>query len=182
MKDITRIKKLEKLGVKLLELIGDDPTRSGVVETPKRWAKAWLEMTTGLREDPPELKMFESDNDEMVVVKDIVYYSICEHHLIPFFGKVHVGYVANGKVVGLSKIARIVKHFSARPHIQEELTTQIADYLYERINPRGLIVVIDGQHLCMKVRGVRTPEAKAITSAIKGDIDKKEFFDILKIK
>jgi len=171
---------LVKAGRRILETVGDNPDREGLVETPARWARAMMEVTRGLREDAPPLKVFESDNNEMIVQKDIWFYSMCEHHLVPFFGVAHVGYIANGKVVGLSKIARTVEFFAARPQIQEELTSQIADRLYDALNPMGLIVVMEAEHLCMAMRGIKKPGVKAMTSAIRGGIDKPEFFSILK--
>tara|TARA_Y100000310_G_C20703501_1_gene832308 strand:+ start:1028 stop:2488 length:1461 start_codon:yes stop_codon:yes gene_type:complete len=164
----------------LLMSIGDDTGRDGLIETPKRWANAWLEITKALREPAPALKMFSSENTEMIVEKDIWFYSICEHHLVPFFGRASIGYVPDGKVVGLSKLARVVEYFGQKPQIQEEMTSQIADYLFSNVVPHGLIVVLEAEHLCMAMRGVKKPGSRAISSAIRGDIDKGEFYMILR--
>ena len=173
-------KELTRIGKELLVCCGEDTDREGVLETPERFGRAWLEMTRGLREEPPVLKMFKSDNHEMVIEKGIWFYSVCEHHLVPFFGYAHVGYIPNGLVVGLSKIARSVEYFGMKPQIQEEMTSQVADYLFDNLKAEGMIVVLEAEHLCMAMRGVKKPGTKAISSAIRGEIDKSEFFMILR--
>lgn len=160
-------------GVRLiLEGIGEDLERDGVRDTPARVARMWQEITTGLRGDPTEVLqvVFEEGHDEMVMVRDIPLYSVCEHHLIPFIGKAHVAYIPNeqGRLTGLSKLARLVDGLARRPQVQERLTAQIADALVERLDPRGAMVVIEAEHLCMSMRGVRKPGAITVTSAVRG--------------
>lgn len=163
-----------------LMLLGEDVTRAGLLETPGRWARSLFEVTQGLRTQPPNMKTFPSANSEMVVMQDMWFYSMCEHHMVTFFGVAHVGYIPAGRVVGLSKIARLVDYYAARPQIQEEMTTQIADHLVRELEPQGLIVVLEAEHLCMACRGVRKPNTRTQTSAIRGTLDKQEFFSILR--
>ncbi|MDP2654589.1 MAG: GTP cyclohydrolase I FolE [Candidatus Omnitrophota bacterium] len=156
---------------KLLETIGEDTTREGLRATPKRAAQAFQFMTKGYREDIKSVlnnAIFESDNDEMIIVKDIELYSLCEHHLLPFFGKCHVGYLPNGKIIGLSKIARIVDVFARRLQVQENLTKQIAETLMKCTNARGVGVVIEARHLCMMMRGVEKQNSLMKTSYMLG--------------
>lgn len=152
--------------------IGEDPDREGLAETPDRVAKAYAEIFAGTRQDPAELlrKSFDISHDEMVLVRDIEVWSMCEHHLLPFTGVAHVGYIPakDGRVAGLSKIARLVDLYSRRPQVQERLTTQVADALTEHLDARGVIVVVDCEHLCMTMRGVRKPGARTVTSAVRG--------------
>ena len=160
-------------GVRLiLEGIGEDLDRDGVRDTPGRVARMYEEITSGLRDDPAqELKaVFEAGHDEMVMVRDIPMASICEHHLIPFIGKAHVAYIPNeqGQITGLSKLARLVDGLARRPQVQERLTTEIADAMVERLKPRGALVVIEAEHLCMSMRGVRKPGAITVASAVRG--------------
>jgi GTP cyclohydrolase I len=160
-------------GVRLiLEGIGEDLERDGVRETPLRVARMYQEITTGLREDASEVLqvVFEEGHDEMVMVRDIPMYSLCEHHLLPFLGKAHVAYIPNqqGQITGLSKLARLVDGFAKRPQVQERLTSQVADALVERLHPQGALVVIEAEHLCMSMRGVRNPGAITVTSAVRG--------------
>ncbi len=155
----------------LLIAIGEDPDREGLVETPNRVARMYEEIYAGLEEDPKKhLKIFNEDNnDEMVIVRDIPLYSICEHHLIPFIGKAHIAYIpGNGKVIGLSKLARIVNCFAKRPQLQERLTAQVADFLYENLEPQGVAVVVEAEHLCMTMRGARASGSQTRTSAMRG--------------
>lgn len=156
----------------ILIAIGDDPDREGLVGTPERVARAYDEMFVGVGQDPAELlaTTFDIAHDELVLVRDIEVASCCEHHLLPFSGVAHVGYIpaADGRVTGLSKIARLVDLFAKRPQVQERLTTQIADALVTHLNARGVIVVIECEHLCMSMRGVRKPGAKTVTSAVRG--------------
>jgi GTP cyclohydrolase I len=160
-------------GVRLiLEGIGEDLERDGVRDTPVRVARMWQEITTGLRSDPTQALqvVFEEGHDEMVMVRDIPLYSFCEHHLLPFVGKAHVAYIPNedGRLTGLSKLARLVDGLSRRPQVQERLTAEIADALVKRLDPRGAMVVIEAEHLCMSMRGVRKPGAITVTSAVRG--------------
>lgn len=158
----------------LLIAVGEDPDRDGLLDTPKRVAKSYVELLAGLDQDPADVltAVFEVGHDELVLVKDIELWSMCEHHLVPFFGKAHVGYIPTegGRVTGLSKLARLVDVYARRPQVQERLTTQIADSLVEHLDPRGVIVVIEAEHLCMAMRGVRKGGAKTVTSAVRGQL------------
>ncbi|HEY0226207.1 MAG TPA: GTP cyclohydrolase I FolE [Mycobacterium sp.] len=156
----------------LLYAIGEDPDRNGLRDTPARVARAYREMFAGLYTDPDTVlnTMFDEDHDEMVIVKEIPLYSTCEHHLVSFHGVAHVGYIPgkDGRVTGLSKIARLVDLYAKRPQVQERLTSQIADALVNKLDPRGVIVVVEAEHLCMAMRGVRKPGAVTTTSAVRG--------------
>lgn len=156
----------------ILLAIGEDPTRDGLVKTPARVARAMAEQFAGLAQRPSDVltTVFDADHDEMIIVKDIEIYSTCEHHLVPFHGVAHVGYIPNikGEITGLSKIARVVDLFAKRPQVQERLTSQIADAIQEILDPRGVIVVVECEHLCMSMRGVRKPGARTVTSAVRG--------------
>lgn len=158
----------------LLIAIGEDPDREGLRDTPARVARSYAELFAGLRMDPAEhlQTSFGVEHDELVLVRDIELYSTCEHHLVPFHGVAHVGYIPapSGRVAGLSKIARLVDVYAKRPQIQERLTSQIADALMEHLGPRGAIVVVDCEHLCMSMRGVRKPGARTTTSAVRGHL------------
>ena len=158
----------------LLIAIGEDPDREGLRDTPARVAKSYEELVAGLDQNPEEVltAVFEVGHDELVLVKDIEMWSMCEHHLVPFFGVAHVGYIPTdgGRVTGLSKLARVVDVFARRPQVQERLTTDIADALIQHLDPRGVIVVIEAEHLCMTMRGVRKGGAKTITSAVRGQL------------
>ncbi|GAB3528921.1 GTP cyclohydrolase I FolE [Arthrobacter monumenti] len=158
----------------ILIAIGEDPDRSGLVDTPNRVAKAYTEMFAGLHQDAGDLlaTTFDLEHQEMVLVKDIPFYSTCEHHLVPFHGTAHIGYIPShdGKVTGLSKLARLVEIYARRPQVQERLTTQIVDALMTNLAPRGAIVVIECEHMCMSMRGVRKPGAKTVTSAVRGQL------------
>ena len=171
-------KKIEE-GVRLiLEGIGEDPEREGLLETPARVARMYEEVFAGLTEDPARHfeTTFDEHHEEMVLVRDIPFYSMCEHHLVPFFGKAHVAYIpaADGRVCGLSKLARLVEAFARRPQVQERLTTQIADTLIEQLDPQGVIVVMEAEHMCMSMRGVKKPGSKTITSAVRGAFEKSQ--------
>lgn len=160
----------------ILEHLGEDPNREGLVDTPRRVQKAWEFMCGGYKEDPLAIiqkALFTSSNDEMVIVKDIEFYSMCEHHMLPIIGKAHVAYIPNGKVIGLSKIPRVVDVFARRLQIQEQLTEQIADAISEAIDPKGVAVVIDARHMCMEMRGVQKINSSTVTSALRG-LFKKE--------
>ena len=163
--------KIEQAVRLLLEAIGEDAQRSGLIETPARVARMCEEIFSGLEEDPSvHLKVFdEGASDEMVTVRNIPLYSLCEHHLLPFTGVAHIAYLpGNGKVIGLSKLARIVNTFARRPQVQERLTAQIADFLYENLQAQGVAVVIEAEHLCMTMRGIRAAGAVTQTSALRG--------------
>lgn len=154
----------------LLEGIGEDVTREGLLETPDRIARMYAEIFGGMDEDAAEhlAKRFHVENNEMVVEKDITFYSTCEHHLMPFYGKAHVAYIPNGEVVGLSKLARTVEVFARRPQLQEQLTAQIADALMEYLKPQGAMVMIEAEHMCMTMRGVKKPGSKTVTVVTRG--------------
>ncbi len=169
-------KKIEE-GVRLiLEGVGEDPAREGLLETPARVARMYEEIFAGMEEDPAKHfeTMFDEHCEEMVLVRDIPFYSMCEHHLVPFFGKAHVAYIpaSDGRVCGLSKLARLVDAFARRPQVQERLTKQVADTLVEKLNPQGVIVVIEAEHMCMSMRGVKKPGSQTITSAVRGVFEK----------
>ena len=162
---------LEDLVREMLVRLGEDPAREGLARTPERFSKAYEFLTRGYREDPETLlkgALFTVNYDEMVIVKDIEMFSLCEHHVLPFFGKVHVAYIPNGKVIGLSKIPRLVELFSRRLQIQERMTTQIAETIQKVIEPQGVGVVIEARHLCMMMRGVEKQHSSAVTSSMLG--------------
>jgi GTP cyclohydrolase I len=156
----------------ILAAVGEDPGRDGLLDTPARVARMYEEIFAGLRGDPDDLLQvtFEADHDEMVMVRDIPFASVCEHHLIPFIGRAHVAYIPNddGRITGLSKLARVVDAYAKRPQVQERLTTQVADTLTRTLEPKGVLVVISAEHLCMSMRGVRKPGATTVTSAVRG--------------
>ena len=155
----------------ILRLLGEDPEREGLVKTPERVAKAMRFLASGMQQDPIEIihgAMFKEDYRQMVIVKDIDFYSLCEHHMLPFFGKVHIGYIPNGYITGLSKLPRVVDVFARRLQVQERLTTQIKDCIHEALNPLGVIVVIEAQHMCMQMRGVEKQNSFTTTSDFTG--------------
>jgi len=156
----------------ILFAIGEDPDRDGLLDTPSRVARMYAEICAGLHQEPSEhlATVFEADHDEMVMVRDIPMYSLCEHHLIPFIGKAHVAYIPNrsGNVIGLSKVARLVDGYAKRPQVQERLTRQVADALEENLQPRGVLVVVEAEHLCMSMRGVRKAGSSTVTSSVTG--------------
>jgi GTP cyclohydrolase IA len=155
----------------ILEAIGEDPNREGLLDTPKRVAKMYEEVFVGLNQDPKEYfeTTFGEEHEELVLVKDIPFYSMCEHHLVPFFGHAHIAYIPrNGKVTGLSKLARAVEAVSKRPQLQERITSTIADSMMETLEPHGVMVVIEAEHMCMTMRGVKKPGSKTVTSAVRG--------------
>jgi GTP cyclohydrolase IA len=161
----------------IIARIGEDPERDGLVATPARVEKAMTYLTKGYQEDPNEIlrgALFDVDYDEMVIVKDVEMFSLCEHHMLPFFGKVHVAYIPKGKVVGLSKIARLVEVFARRLQVQERMTRQIADSIQEAIAPQGVGVVIEARHLCMMMRGIEKQNSSTVTSAMVGCFQRKE--------
>jgi GTP cyclohydrolase I len=166
---------IEPLIESLLKELGEDPGREGLVRTPKRFAEAVRFFTEGYRGDPHKIlnnALFDVEYDEMVIVKDIEFFSLCEHHLLPFFGRAHVAYIPNGKVVGLSKIPRLVEMFARRLQVQERLTTEVAETLENVLHPKGVAVVVEAIHLCMMMRGVESPNASAITSSIRGEFER----------
>jgi GTP cyclohydrolase IA len=155
----------------LLAEIGEDPERAGLVGTPERVSRMYQELTTGYRTDPDDLingACYEVDYDEMVVVRDIEFYSLCEHHLLPFFGRVHVGYLPRGTVIGLSKIPRIVEMYAKRLQLQERMTTEVAEFLMQRLGAKGVGCVVEASHLCTMMRGVKKEEARMVTSSMLG--------------
>lgn len=184
------MEKIEQAIYMILEAIGEDPEREGLQDTPKRVARMYAEVFGGLHEDPSQhLKVqFSEDHEEMVLVKDIPVYSMCEHHLVPFYGKAHVAYIPRkGKVTGLSKLARVVEGFAKRPQLQERLTSQIADSVMDMLDARGVLVVIEAEHMCMTMRGVKKPGSRTITSAVRGifktsQVTRSEAFSLIEHK
>ncbi len=164
--------KIERAVRDILEAIGEDPTREGLLDTPKRVARMYEEIFSGIGKDPSnDLQVFfqEAGHEELVLVKDIPFYSCCEHHLVPFFGKAHIGYIPRGgKLTGLSKLARVVDMASKKPQLQERLTTQIVDALEKALHPLGIIVVVEAEHMCMTMRGVKKPGSRTVTSGVRG--------------
>ena len=167
-------KKVEQAVKLMLEGIGEDVNREGLQETPSRIARMYGEIFSGLDEDPAEhlKKTFTVDSNEMVVEKDITFYSMCEHHFMPFYGKAHVAYIPDGKVVGLSKLARTVEVFAKRPQIQEQMSAQIADAIMEHLKPQGVMVMVEAEHMCMTMRGVKKPGSKTVTVVARGTFEK----------
>ncbi len=183
--------KIRKAISDIIEAIGEDPKREGLLGTPERVAEMYAELFGGMKQDPrEELKVgFELGHREMVVLRDIPFYSMCEHHLLPFYGVAHIGYIPNeeGRIVGISKLARVVEVISRRPQLQERMTTEIADTIMDAIKPAGVAVVIQAEHLCMIMRGIKKPGANVVTSAIRGIFSRKaasraEFFSIIQGK
>ncbi len=180
-------KKLEKIFEDFLKIIGEDPKRTGIRTTPKRVAKSWGELLKGYNQDAEKLiksAIFKEDTEDMICVKNIEFYSICEHHLLPFFGKCHIGYIPRGCIIGLSKLCRLVEIFARRLQVQERMTNQIAKMLQKYLKPRGVAVVIEAQHLCMQMRGVEKQHSEAVTSAMLGSFrenqaTRMEFFKLI---
>ena len=179
--------KIERAVRAILEGIGEDPDREGLRETPARVARMYAEIFEGLNRNPADeiKRVFDEKHHEMVLVKDIPFFSACEHHLLPFTGRAHVAYIPNGQIVGLSKIARVVETFARRPQVQERLTGQIADLLMENLKPRGVGVVIDAEHTCMTMRGIRKPGSRMVTSAVRGEFEssvstREEFLSLIR--
>jgi len=177
----------EQLVSRMLELLGEDPKREGLQKTPHRVAKALEFLTEGYRQDPKEIlnqALFATSNDEMVLVRDIEFYSMCEHHMLPIIGRCHVAYIPDGKVVGLSKIPRIVNVYARRLQIQEQMTEQIADAIVETINPKGVAVVVHARHMCMEMRGVQKINSTTVSSALRGlfksdERTRNEFYNLI---
>ncbi|BCD67311.1 GTP cyclohydrolase I FolE [Nitratiruptor sp. YY09-18] len=172
---------------KILKIIGEDPSREGLIKTPQRVYKAFMHLTQGYNQDPKEVlgeALFSSTNDEMVVVRDIEFYSLCEHHLLPIIGRAHVAYIPDGKVVGLSKIPRMVNVYARRLQIQEQMTEQIADAIMETVKPKGVGVVVQARHMCMEMRGVEKICSTTVSSALRGVFKeniktREEFFSLI---
>ena len=164
------LEKIETAVQMILEAIGEDPNRSGLQDTPKRVARMYAEIFSGVEKDPADHAkvVFHEDTDEIVLVKDIPFYSTCEHHLLPFYGKAHVAYIPDQRVAGLSKLARTVEVYARRPQIQENMTAQIADALEEHLQPKGVMVMIEAEHMCMTMRGVQKPGSKTVTTIVRG--------------
>ena len=182
---------IEKAVTSIIKAIGDNPKREGLVDTPKRVAEMYAELFMGLDKNPKEEMTvgYELGHREMVIVRDIPFYSMCEHHLLPFYGTVHIGYIpdVSGRVVGISKLARVVEIVARRPQIQERMTTQIADAIFEGLEPAGVAIVVNAQHLCMIMRGIEKPGSNVITSAIRGSFRRRaasraEFFSLIQSK
>jgi GTP cyclohydrolase I len=168
--------RIERAVREILSAIGEDPDRDGLLETPARVARMYAELFGGLHLEPARhlQKTFQETYDELVLIRDITFNSMCEHHLLPFIGVAHVGYIPRGSVVGISKLARIVEEISRRPQVQERMTQQIADLLVSELDPKGAIVVVEAEHSCMTIRGIRKPGAMTITSAVRGLFKKNE--------
>lgn len=168
--------KVEQAVRMLLEGIGEDPDREGLIETPQRIARMYEEIYGGMEEDASEhlKKTFHVENNEMVVEKDITFYSTCEHHLLPFYGKAHIAYIPNGKVVGLSKLARTVEVYAKRLQLQEQLTAQVADALMASLAPKGVMVMVEAEHLCMTMRGIKKPGSQTVTIVKRGIFEKDQ--------
>ncbi|WP_240375601.1 GTP cyclohydrolase I FolE [Bacillus piscicola] len=167
--------KIEKAVRLILEAVGEDPDREGLQDTPKRVARMYEEVFAGLNEDPTHhlQTVFGEDHEELVLVRDIPFYSMCEHHLVPFYGKAHIGYIPKGgKVTGLSKLARTVDAVAKRPQLQERITSTIANSIVETLEPHGVIVVIEAEHMCMTMRGIKKPGSETVTSAVRGVFEK----------
>jgi GTP cyclohydrolase IA len=164
--------RIERAVREILLAVGEDPDRDGLIDTPSRVARMYAEQFAGLRQEPEDVltTVFDAEHDEIVLVRDIEIYSMCEHHLVPFFGKAHIGYIPNakGEITGLSKLARLADVYARRPQVQERMTSQMADALVRILEPRGVIVVLECEHLCMSMRGVRKPGATTVTSAVRG--------------
>lgn len=179
--------KIKQAVHEILVAIGEDPSREGIRETPRRIAEMYDEVFRGMTEDPREVLSvgFEEGHNEMVILKDIPFYSICEHHLLPFYGMTHIGYIPKGRVVGASKLGRVVEIIAKRPQLQERLTTQIADSIVEALQPQGVAVVIEAEHMCMTMRGVKKPGSNLVTSAMRGifrsnAVTRSEFLSLIK--
>ncbi|WP_277585445.1 GTP cyclohydrolase I FolE [Psychrobacillus antarcticus] len=185
--DLTKIEEAVKM---ILEAVGEDPSREGLLDTPKRVAKMYAEMFEGLHQDPKEYfkTVFNEEHEELVLVKDISFYSMCEHHLVPFYGKAHVAYIPrNGVVTGLSKLARAVETTARRPQLQERITSSVADDIMQMLNPYGVYVVVEAEHMCMTMRGIKKPGAKTITAVARGiletdDVKRSEILSFINMK
>jgi GTP cyclohydrolase I len=183
------LKKIEQAVTMILEAVGENPSREGLLDTPKRVAKMYAEMFSGLNEDPKEYfkTVFHEEHEELVLVKDIPFHSMCEHHLVPFYGKAHIAYIPrNGVVTGLSKLARAVESTARRPQLQERITSTIAESIMDMLHPHGVYVVIEAEHMCMTMRGIKKPGAKTITAVAKGvyetdDVKRSEILSFIQM-
>lgn len=183
------IEKIEKAVKMILEAVGEDVEREGLLDTPKRVAKMYEEMFCGLKEDARDYfrTVFHEDHEELVLVKDIPFYSMCEHHLVPFYGKAHVAYIPqNGVVAGLSKLGRAVESIARRPQLQERITSSVADVIMEMLQPKGVYVVIEAEHMCMTMRGLKKPGSKTVTSVARGiyesdDVKRREVLSFIQM-
>ena len=173
--------KIKESVASIISAIGEDPSREGLAETPRRVAQMYAEFFSGLEEDPSEVLAtgFEEAHDEMVVLKDIPFFSICEHHLLPFRGTASIGYIPSGRVVGASKLARALDILARRPQLQERLTRQLADTIFAAVQPDGVAVILSAEHMCMSLRGVKKPGGKIVTSASRGSISTQDFYAML---
>jgi GTP cyclohydrolase IA len=185
-RSVVQQERIKKAVAEIIDAIGEDSEREGMVGTPGRIAEMYAELFSGLGEDPREVLTvgFEEGHQEMVILRHIPFYSMCEHHFLPFYGVAHVGYIPNGRVVGISKLARVVEILARRPQLQERLTSQIADTIMECLNPEGVGVVIEAEHFCMTMRGIKKPGSQVVTSANRGIFRKRgptraEFFSLL---
>ena len=184
------LEKIKSLTTSLLKEIGEDPSREGLLNTPLRVAKAWKELSRGYNQDLDKLinnAVFKEDYDQMVMVKDIGFYSMCEHHLLPFFGHAHVAYIPDGKIIGLSKIPRMVDMFARRLQVQERMTQEIAAIIDDSLSPKGVAIIIEAQHMCMQMRGVQKKNSYMTTSSMLGifrtdNKTRKEFLDLIKLE
>lgn len=169
-------KKIEEAVKMILEAIGEDPSREGLVETPERVARMYKEIFSGIGSSAEDIlsKTFSHNGEDTVVVKDIPFYSMCEHHLVPFYGKAHVAYIPNGKVAGLSKIARTVDHYAKKPQLQERLTLEVCEDIMKYLDAKGALVVIEAEHLCMNMRGIKKPGSSTVASVARGDLKDEE--------
>jgi len=181
-------KKIEKAVKMIIEAIGEDVNREGLAETPARIARMYEEIFAGMDQDASEhlSKTFAVDSQDMVVEKDITFYSTCEHHFMPFYGKAHVAYIPNGRVVGISKLARTVEVYAKRPQLQEQLTSQVAEAIATNLDAKGVMVVMEAEHMCMTMRGVKKPGSKTVTMAVRGEFEtnpelQNRFFQMIKI-
>lgn len=179
--DKPNVEQGEKIIKNLLGWLRLDTDHPDLRHTPYRMAKMYLELFEGKYKGEPEITVFDNDEEyqDMVIVKNIDFNSVCAHHFLPFMGQAHVGYIPNESYIGLSKIARVIEHFAKKPQVQERLTTQVADYLNEKLNPQGIVVIMEAKHTCMTLRGVRKANSLTTTSAIRGDIDKNELISLL---
>ena len=183
------LKKIEEAVKMILEAVGEDVNREGLLDTPKRVSKMYAEMFSGLQEDPRDYfsTVFHEEHEELVLVKDIPFYSMCEHHLVPFYGKAHVAYIPKGgKVAGLSKLGRCVESVARRPQLQERITSTVADTIMEMLDPKGVYVVVEAEHMCMTMRGLKKPGAKTITSVARGvyetdDVKRREIISFIQM-
>ena len=176
--------KIADLFREILAEIGENPDREGLVETPERIERMYKEIFASLNQQEPDIKVFTNDEGykDMIIVRDIPFNSVCEHHFVPFVGKAHVGYIPNDRYLGLSKVARVIDFFSKKPQLQERLTMEVADFIYKKVNPKGLMVILEAEHHCMTTRGVKKPGSITTTAAIRGHFDKNEFINLLKLR